>query len=114
MPELVRMYIRQVLIGFALSVAFTALLLGFDVGGLRHLIFGSSAGLMALVMLVVFNGIVFSGVQFGFAVMALAEPDDTTGGGKRDALPSGEPVRVPVAAGGGNRGNREGVSFPRA
>lgn len=108
------MYIRHVLIGFGLSVVFTGLLLGFDIAGLRHLILGSSAGLLALVMLVVFNGIVFSGVQFGFAVMALAAPDEGDGGGKRDAIPLGEPVKVPVAAGGGNRGNREGVSFPRA
>lgn len=115
MPRLVRLYIRHVLIGFALAVLFVGLLLGLDVGGLRRLIQASPVGTLALVMLVVFNGIVFAGVQFAFAVMAMGE-DEHPPGGRRDAIPSAHPKPVAVAAGagGGNRGNREGVSFPRA
>lgn len=111
MPQLVRMYIRHVLIGFALAALFVGLLLGLDVGGLRRLIQASPVGFLALAMLVIFNGIVFAGVQFAFAVMAMGTDDDRSGG-RGAMLPLAGPV--PVAAGGGNRGNREGVSFPRA
>ena len=47
-------------------------------------------------MLVIFNGIVFSAVQFAFRVMAMAEPeDDPTGGrGVREPVMVPAPVRV--------------------
>jgi len=81
MPRLVRLYIRQVAIGFALAVLFVGLLLAFDVAHLRHLVTHTEGGAVAVLMLVVFNGIVFSGVQFGIAVMRLAEdpPQDRPG-----------------------------------
>ncbi len=83
MPELVRLYIRQSLIGFAIGIAFVALLLAANVAGLRGLILGSPMGWLALMMLVLFNGFVFAGVQFGITVMRMGEipPDDP--GGKR-------------------------------
>lgn len=43
-------------------------------------------------MLVVFNGIVFSAVQFAFRVMGMAESDDGPQGGRG----AREPVLVPV------------------
>ncbi|MCU0911146.1 MAG: hypothetical protein MUE98_07325 [Rhodobacteraceae bacterium] len=97
MPELVRLYIRNVLIGFAIAVAFTALLLWFDVAGLWHLVTHTAEGPLAVALLVVFNGIVFSGVQFGIAVMRMAEPpgDDSRGKG-RVVLAEPVPVLVPV------------------
>jgi len=96
MPQLVRLYIRHVLIGFALAGVFVALLIGFDVARLRHLVLASDRGALALVMLVVANGIVFAGVQFGLAVMRLGEEDAPgSGGGRRDALPA-VPVQVPA------------------
>lgn len=116
MPALIRLYIRNVIAGFALSAVFVGLLLGFDVAGLRHLVIATDAGPVAVVMLFVFNGIVFAGVQFAIAVMRMAAPEDRGGGGRR-ARPSSSPMLVAVSAGeagGGNRGNREGVSFPRA
>lgn len=91
MPALVRLYIRQVAIGFAIAAAFTALLLWFDVAGLRHLVTHTAEGPLAVVLLVVFNGIVFSGVQFGIAVMRLAERPRDDGRGKGTALLA-EPV----------------------
>ena len=86
MPKLVRFYIKHVLIGFAIAVAFVAGLLAFDVAGLRHLIFTSADGPLALGLLIFSNGIVFAGVQFAIAVMGLAEDSGRgKGPGKRIA-----------------------------
>lgn len=112
MPELVRLYIRHVLIGFVLGLAFTGLLLWLNVGNLWHLVNATDAGVVAVVMLVVFNTIVFSGVQFAFAVMGLARHDDHTGGKLvRVAAPQAVPIEVES---GGDRSNRAGLNFPRA
>ena len=86
MPKLIALYIRSVAIGFGLSVAFLALMLWQDVANLRHLIFGSDMGLVAAAMVIVFNGIIFAGVQFGIAVMKLADKDDGPRGGLRDLV----------------------------
>ena len=101
MPELVRLYIRNVIIGAGLSALFVALLLGFDVAHLRHLILGSDIGYIAVALLFTFNTVVFSAVQFGIAVMNMAESETPPGGGKRDAIPAGlektaQMVAVPV------------------
>lgn len=86
MPKLIALYIRSVAIGFGLSAVFLALMLGQDVAGLRHLIFGSDMGLVAAAMVFVFQGIIFAGVQFGIAIMMLADPDAPPTGGLRDRL----------------------------
>lgn len=88
LPKLVRVYIAQSLIGFALGAAFVALLLAFDVAGLRGLIWRSEGGWLALTMLVVANGLVFAGVQFAIRIMRLADADD------QDPGPS---LRFPLA-----------------
>jgi hypothetical protein len=92
MPKLVRLYISSVIQGFGLALAFVALLLTLDVGGLRHLVLATEDGWLGGLLLLVFNGIVFSGVQFGVAVMRAADSDDDDGpqGGLR------EPVLIPV------------------
>ena len=82
MPKLIKLYIVNVAIGFALSVVFLGLLLWQDVAGLRHLILGSDMGYVAAFMMVVMNGVVFAGVQFAIAVMRLAEDDHGPKGGK--------------------------------
>jgi hypothetical protein len=92
MPELVHLYIRSVALGFVLSLAFTAGLIWWDVAGIGHLILGSDIGLVAAAMMVVFNGIVFSAVQFGYRIMAMAEDDAGPKGGRG----APEPVLVPV------------------
>ncbi len=112
MPELVRMYIRHVVIGFVLACLFTAALLWLNIGNLWHLVRATDVGPLAVMMLVVFNAIVFSGVQFGIAIMGMAEDDRPTGG-TGAPLADALPVRV-VAESGGNRSNRAGVNFPRA
>lgn len=93
MPKLIRLYIQSVAIGFGLSAVFAALMVGFDVMGLGHLILGSSSGLIALAMLIVFNGVVFSGVQFGLRIMMMAEDDTPPRGGLRQHL-----IALPVRA----------------
>ncbi len=97
MPKLVRLYLSSIASGFAASLAFVALLLCLDVAGLRHLVLETAAGWIGGLMLLVFNGIVFSGVQFGIAVIRLAED-----GEGRNRPPGGTraPVLVPVEAKG--------------
>jgi hypothetical protein len=100
MPKLIRLYIVSVAIGFAISAAFAALLIGFDVARLGHLVLGTEGGWLAGLMLLMFNGVVFSGVQFGIAVMGMAERKEPPSGGlRRDAVP----VPVPVGAAGRRR-----------
>ena len=83
MPQLVRLYIVNVLIGFAIALAFVAALVWFDVAGLRHLVLETDTGWLGGLMLVMFNGVVFAGVQFAIAVMKLAEPPEGPKGGTR-------------------------------
>lgn len=98
MPELVRLYIRSVALGFVISAIFTAGLVWFDVAGLGHLILGSDIGWVAALMMVFFNGIVFSAVQFAYRIMAMAEDDGQGGGGRGLTERLGEPVLIPVPA----------------
>ncbi|HHS83063.1 MAG TPA: hypothetical protein ENJ68_06025 [Devosia sp.] len=101
MPELVKLYIRHVLIGFAIAAAFVTMLLWFNVMNLWHLISSSDVGIVALIVLWFSHGVVFAGVQFALAVMAMAEPSNG-GGGKRQRL-----LRlVPVLAGAKGRIDR--------
>lgn len=100
MPALVRLYIQSVALGFTIAAAFTGGLLWFDVAGLGHLVGSSDIGWVAAVMLVVFNGIVFSAVQFAFRIMGMAEAEDgpTGGRGAREPVLVPVPVPVPVTA----------------
>lgn len=96
MPALVRLYIQSVALGFGIAGAFTAGLLWFDVAGLGHLVMASDIGWVAVLMLVVFNGIVFSAVQFAFRIMGLAEAEEGPKGGRGASEPILIPVPVPV------------------
>ncbi|OYW51766.1 MAG: hypothetical protein B7Z10_04280 [Rhodobacterales bacterium 32-66-7] len=103
MPKLVRLYLRSVVIGFGLAGCFTAGLVVFDVAGIGRLIASSDLGLVAATMLVVFNGIVFAAVQFGLAVMALADGDDAGHGGHGARNADMRPVPVSAARAGQKR-----------
>lgn len=105
MPRLIRLYIQQVLLGFALSAVFVAALMVFNIANLRHLVGASDVGLMAVIVLWVLNGIVFAGVQFGISIMRMAG-DDRDGGGRRDATPELVPSSVPAEATKGPRSLR--------
>ena len=83
MPRLIRLYIVNVAIGYALSALFLGLLIAFNVAGLRPLILETPSGWIAGLIFFVSNGVVFAGVQFAFAVMSLAERDEGPRGGLR-------------------------------
>ncbi|WP_137703021.1 hypothetical protein [Marimonas lutisalis] len=101
MPKLIRMYIVNVLIGFAIAAAFVAMLLYFNVANLWHLVSHSDKGWLAVLILWISNGIIFAGVQFGIAVMRMKDDDDDgPGGGLRERIvpPRREPVLLRVPA----------------
>jgi hypothetical protein len=81
---------------------FVGLLLGLNVANLWHLVTHTSAGPLAVVLLWLFNGIVFSGVQFGISVMRMAEPERPGGGSRLRPAPrpggarAAAPVAIPV------------------
>ncbi len=86
MPKLILIYIRECLLGFALGILFSMGVVLFNVANLAHLIDTVDGGWLAFVLLCFFNGIVFSGVQFGMTIMRMPyEPenidaeDDVTG-----------------------------------
>lgn len=108
MPALVRLYIVNVLIGFALSAVFTALLLWLDIAGLRHLATSVKGGWIGVAMLFVSNGIVFAGVQFAIRIMGMAE--DGPGGGSR--RPIGRVPALVRAAAHRASGRKEPLSRP--
>ena len=95
-PDLIKLYIKSVSIGFAAAAAFVGLLLWFDVAGLWRLISHSDIGWIAVVMMWIFNGIVFAGVQFGLAVMSMSDRDDDDDKGHRGRVFLAEPVPVRV------------------
>lgn len=94
MPKLVRLYIQHVLIGFVLSLVFVGLLLWFNVVNLWHLVSATSEGPLAVILLVVFNTIVFGGVQFGIAVMRMGDDEDAGPTVKQHVTPQPVPVAV--------------------
>lgn len=96
MPRLIKLYIVNVAIGFGLAALFVGLVLALDLAGLRHLVLQTEMGWLAGLMLFVSTGIVFAGVQFGIAVMALAEDDHGPRGGLR--APTLVPVKVEARA----------------
>ncbi|WP_193142050.1 hypothetical protein [Meridianimarinicoccus sp. MJW13] len=97
MPHLVRLYIKQVAIGYAISAAFVTMLLYFNVANLWHLVTHVNVGWIAVLMLWVFNGIVFAGVQFALS-LPRGHGEEADSGGKHDALPVllAEPVPIAV------------------
>lgn len=76
MPDLIRLYIRECLLGFAIAILFSMGLVVFNVANLGHLVANVDGGWLAFALLCIFNGIVFSGVQFGLTVMRMAEDDE--------------------------------------
>jgi hypothetical protein len=111
MPDIIRLYVKSVAIGFAIAAVFVVMLLYFDIANLWHLVSHSDNGWLAVLVLWVLNGIVFAGVQFGIAVMNLKDDDDDEPrGGKRSRVarqdgrsPHGQMIPVRVAAGGRDR-----------
>lgn len=97
MPDLIRLYIRNVAFGFGLSAVFVGLLFAFNVANLWHLVSTSPVGWIAAAMLFMFNGVVFAGAQFAFTVLRMEDPE-TPRGGSRAPEPVRQLVPVPVRA----------------
>lgn len=97
MPKLVKLYIRQVLIGFGLAGVFVALLLWQNVANLWHLVSTSDIGWIAVAMLFMGHGIVFAGVQFAITIMRMGEEDEPRGG-KRQPVATNIPARIEATA----------------
>ena len=103
MPDLIRLYIKHVLIGYAIAAVFVVMLLYFDIAHLWHLVSTSDKGWLAVLVLWFANGVVFAGVQFGIAVMNMKDDDDDEPrGGKRQFTDytQGEMIPVRIAAEG--------------
>ncbi len=98
MPKLVRLYIKQILIGFGLSAIFVAALLYTNVANLWHLVTSSEIGWIAVAMLFLFNGLVFAGVQFAIVIMQMAGEDDGPKGGRKVPVATNVPARVQAVA----------------
>lgn len=96
MPDHIKMILFHALVGFGISVAFTVMILAFNIGNLWHLVTHTAEGPVAVAMLVVFGTITFGSAQIGYKIMSMGEEEDDQSGGKRDALPSVEPVAIPV------------------
>ena len=106
MPALIRLYIQSVALGFLISAVFTGGMLWLDVAGIGHLVMGSDIGWIAVAMIVVFNGVIFSAVQFAFKIMAMAEDDEGPKGGRGAREPVLVPRPVPVASRKARHGRR--------
>lgn len=76
MSKVFRLYLLSALNGFGISLGFVALILFFNIGNLRHLVSTSDIGVMATVAFWVLNGIVFSGVQFAWALNQMVKSDN--------------------------------------
>ncbi|WP_135501562.1 hypothetical protein [Roseovarius aestuariivivens] len=98
MPKLIRLYIVNVAIGFAIAAVFVGMLLWFDIANLWHLVSHSDKGWLAVLILWISNGIIFAGVQFGIAVMRLKDDDDDDhpGGGLRERVMQRDHATIPV------------------
>ncbi len=98
MPKLIQLYIKNVIIGFAIAAVFVGMLLWFNIANLWHLITNSDKGWLALLILWVSNGIIFAGVQFGIAVMRMKDDDDDDDhhGGLRERVMRRDHATIPV------------------
>lgn len=96
MPSHIRFLLRNACIGALAGISFSALLIGLDVAGLRHLVLDTPDGPLAAIIMTVLFVITFGSVQMGRAVMALA---DTDAAGPPDRPDGGELVLVRLERG---------------
>ncbi len=93
MPDPIKLILRHAALGGLIAVGFVALLLWLNVGNLWHLVTHTSEGPLALAVLTAFCTITFGSVQIGIRIMAMAEDQESGGGGKR----APQAVAVPIA-----------------
>ena len=94
-PRLIRVYVFHCIVGFALSGAFTALILWTNTANIGHLVTHVDGGWLAAAVFFMLNGIVFAGVQTAIVIMSLGKDDESSGGGPKDPVTASlVPVRV--------------------
>jgi hypothetical protein len=97
MPKLIKVYLQQIAIGFALSAVFTVILVVMNVGNLGHLVLHSADGYLGAFLIFFFNGLVFAAVQFGIKIMSMGsndDDDDEPRGGLKIGARNMIPVRI--------------------
>ncbi|MDJ1016924.1 MAG: hypothetical protein QNJ35_10465 [Paracoccaceae bacterium] len=75
MPDLIRLYIRQCLLGFALGIILSMALVILNVANIGYLIDNVEGGWLAFGLLSLFNGLVFAGVHFGITIMRMGDEE---------------------------------------
>ncbi|WP_340254447.1 hypothetical protein [Roseobacter sp. HKCC-CH-9208] len=95
MPEHIHFILRHAAIGAVIAFAFFAMLLGFNLANLRHLVPNSAYGVLAVVMLYIFCTITFGSAQIGYRIMTLSD-DDKGDQGRRDRALTPEMQPIPV------------------
>ena len=95
MPHHVAFLLRHALIGTLVALAFTGMVLWFDIGHIRHLVLATEEGPLALAVFTVFMAITFASVQMGIRIMGLGEEeDDNPGNGPSGHRHEAVPIRV--------------------
>lgn len=90
MPNHIRFLLKHAAFGGAAGCVFVALLLAFDIGGLRHLVLNTGGGFVGLAVMTMLFVITFGSVQMGRAIMAMGH-DEPPRGGRAEAL-----IPIPV------------------
>jgi hypothetical protein len=93
--KLFRLLAINLAIGIAAALLMTGGLLLLNPYGLRGLLLADRSGGAAIALLLFGFVVTFGSTAMGTAIMAIGR-DTPPRGGKRDAIPTGEPVPVPV------------------
>lgn len=99
MPYHIRLILTHAAIGFGIAIAFTGMLLYFNVAGLWHLVTHTTEGPIAIGVFTVLCGITFGSAQVGYRIMTMGEENDSDDdSGRRDAqtVPDALPIPIPV------------------
>lgn len=70
MTDLLRFLLRHAVLGMAMGIAFTAVILVLDIGHIRSLTAGDATGTGVRLLLAFFIGSTFASLQMGIAVMS--------------------------------------------
>lgn len=73
MPDILRLFLRNALIGFAVAGLFVALLIYLNVNGLRDMLAAEERVWLAVFLLWFGNATVFGALQIAWAVMAMRD-----------------------------------------
>ena len=92
MDRVVRLIILNWALGMALGVACAGLMLGFDILGLRSLLWSSDIAIVGTAAFVTLFALTFGGVLAASAAMRAGDDDDEPRGGRRSPAPAAAAV----------------------